>query len=117
MADSENGTVGYGRPPQRTQFPKGVSGNPKGRPKGTKSVAKLINNTLYRKVKLMIGGKRRTLPVLEAILLQVTDKAFKGDLQAGKFLVQLSQVAEAITKEKDGQKRLVVVLKGHDANL
>ena len=34
-----------------------------------------------------------------AILLQVTDKAFKGDLQAGKFLVQLSQVAEAITKE------------------
>ena len=29
-------TVGYGKPPKHTRFPKGRSGNPKGRPKGYK---------------------------------------------------------------------------------
>jgi hypothetical protein len=30
-------TVGYGAPPEATRFKKGVSGNPKGRPRGTES--------------------------------------------------------------------------------
>lgn len=31
--DGDDGTVGYGRPPQRSRFKKGKSGNPKGRPR------------------------------------------------------------------------------------
>ena len=30
---SDSYEVGYGKPPKSTQFEKGVSGNPKGRPK------------------------------------------------------------------------------------
>lgn len=29
--------VGYGRPPEETRFKKGQSGNPRGRPKGSKT--------------------------------------------------------------------------------
>ena len=34
---SDDYEVGYGKPPKHTQFTKGSSGNPKGRPRGTKN--------------------------------------------------------------------------------
>jgi Family of unknown function (DUF5681) len=36
-SNSASYEVGYGRPPAEHRFPKGVSGNPKGRAKGTQN--------------------------------------------------------------------------------
>ena len=36
---SDDYEVGYKKPPIHTRFKPGVSGNPKGRPKGTKNLA------------------------------------------------------------------------------
>jgi hypothetical protein len=36
--DSGDYQVGYGKPPKHTQFKPGKSGNPQGRPKGTKNL-------------------------------------------------------------------------------
>jgi hypothetical protein len=42
--------VGYGRPPQHTRFPKGQSGNPKGRPKGSRALASIWLRAMNEKV-------------------------------------------------------------------
>ncbi len=44
--------VGYGRPPEATQFKPGRSGNPNGRPKGAKSEDTIVRSVMHRKVAL-----------------------------------------------------------------
>ncbi len=50
--DNTSGTyeVGYKKPPRHTRFSKGISGNPRGRPKGTQNLVSVINDLLDRPV-------------------------------------------------------------------
>lgn len=73
--------VGYGRPPKRTQFKKGQSGNPKGRPKATKSVGTMLEEVFYRKIKVIENGKRQPVTMVEAILRQLVNGAVQGELR------------------------------------
>ena len=38
--------VGYGKPPRHSRFVKGRSGNPRGRPPGTKNLKTLLSEAL-----------------------------------------------------------------------
>ena len=49
--------VGFARPPRQTQFRKGTSGNPKGRPRGSKSLSTLLTETLDEKVVVRENGR------------------------------------------------------------
>jgi hypothetical protein len=88
-------TVGYGAPPEATRFKKGVSGNPKGRPKGSLNVATAFTKTLRERVVINEHGQRKTVTKLEAALKQLVNKAASGDLRALAQLVVLAQDAEA----------------------
>jgi hypothetical protein len=46
---SRDYAVGYGKPPVETQFQKGRSGNPGGRPRGTKTLMALLGEALSRR--------------------------------------------------------------------
>jgi uncharacterized protein DUF5681 len=87
--------VGYGAPPEATRFKKGVSGNPKGRPKGSLNVATVFTKTLRERVLINEHGQRKTVTKLEAALKQLVNKAASGDLRALAQLVALAQDAEA----------------------
>ena len=73
--------VGKGRPPLHTRFKPGQSGNPRGRPKGIKNSKVLLANALNRKIPINEGGRRRTVSVLEAILMRFVSMGLKGDLK------------------------------------
>ena len=74
--------VGYCRPPKHTQFPKGQSGNPDGRPKSQKSGQTDISELLDEPVEVKVGGKVRTMQPFEASLRQLARKALGGNLRA-----------------------------------
>jgi hypothetical protein len=89
-------SVGYGTPPEATRFRKGVSGNRRGRPKGSLNVATLFIKILRReKVVINENGQRKTVTKLEAALKQVINKAASGDIRALRELLELARYAEA----------------------
>jgi Family of unknown function (DUF5681) len=86
--------VGYGRPPKATRFKKGVSGNPKGRPKGSLNVATVFTKTLRERVVINEHGQRKTVTKLEAALKQMVNKAASGDQRSLRLLIELARDAE-----------------------
>jgi hypothetical protein len=89
--------VGYGKPPNGTRFRKGVSGNPKGRPKGTRNLATVLERTLQEKVVINENGIRKTVTKLEAAIKQLVNKAAGGDLLAMRQLTALAGSGEIET--------------------
>ena len=94
MNDDETYEVGFGKPPRRTQFAKGKSGNPRGRPKGALNVATMLERILEEEVIITQNGRRRTVTKLQAAIIQLTDKATGGDLKALQLLTSLLRSAE-----------------------
>jgi hypothetical protein len=89
---SENYEVGKGRPPLSTRWKPGQSGNPRGRPKGTKRLATILNEAMQQKIEINEKGQRRRISVWEAIVKTLRNNALKGDFKAISFL--LAQEAE-----------------------
>ena len=74
--------VGYKKPPRRTQFKPGQSGNPKGRPKKPKTVADVFLKQVSKNVTISIGGKVERKSMLEAIAIKHINKAATGDAKS-----------------------------------
>ncbi|MGY4334515.1 hypothetical protein ACVWWG_008932 [Bradyrhizobium sp. LB7.2] len=87
--------VGYGRPPPEHQFKPGQSGNKKGRPKGSKNEATIINKLLNRTIHIRENGRARKITVLEGILTQFANDALKGKDKSAAFLLNRKQLAES----------------------
>ncbi|WP_376717347.1 DUF5681 domain-containing protein [Bradyrhizobium sp. 62B] len=87
--------VGKGRPPKHSQFKKGVSGNPNGRPKRAPfSVAQAILNVLDGPAKYKEGGKVRIASRRELSARNYVRRALAGDIGSAAILLKLLAHAE-----------------------
>jgi hypothetical protein len=99
---------GYGRPPTRTQFRKGRSGNPKGRPRGSRNASTRLDEALKEQVVVSENGQRRKVTKLEAILKQLVNKAAQGDHRATRLLLahQIPRIEEHEASRSAAAERL-----------
>ena len=88
--------VGYRRPPRSTRYRRGVSGNPKGRPK-RKDKGLPYARILDRKVTIKDGLGARQVTAEEAFLLYLRKKALDGNEAAQERLGEI----QAFRREHD----------------
>lgn len=86
--------IGYGCPPKQYQFKKGQSGNPGGRPKGSKNAGEAVIENMRKRVPARINGKHITTNVQDAVIKAQIKKALDGDTRAAKFLMDWNEQAE-----------------------
>ena len=78
--------VGYGRPPKRTRFQPGRSGNPSGKRKRNKPRGDAIAAALEETLTVTEGGRRKRMRADAIIAKKLRTAALNGNILAAKFL-------------------------------
>jgi hypothetical protein len=78
--------VGFGKPPKRTRFKKGRSGNPDGRPRKKPDLYSELTKVLREKITITVDGQQEKVTVQQALLRRLRDQALRGEFWAQKLL-------------------------------
>ncbi len=89
MSEQEDDKVGYRKPPTRTRFQPGESGNPKGRRKGSVNLKTDLRSELSERIHIREGERSLKVSKQRAMLKAMVAKALKGDARAATVVLML----------------------------
>src|SRR5258708_4041552 len=96
-----NGKVGYRRPPSQYRFKRGVSGNPRGRPKGSKSLNQQLEAVFNAPISVQEGVRKSSVPRIVVVLRKQIDQALKGDTRAQHLVLQFAKAMGLISSRSE----------------
>ena len=88
-ASGVNYEVGYRKPPVRTRFKPGQSGNPRGRPKGTKNLKTDLMEELGEKIVIREGDRSQKVSKQRAVVKSLVARTLKGDARSATLLTSM----------------------------
>ena len=106
MANADNDGVGYGKPPKQTRFTKGKSGNPKGRPKGSRNFDTDLEEALAALVTVTKNGMPRQVSSQKAAMMRLVEKALNGDTRSLETYLRLAREHSTEQLAKTQERRL-----------
>jgi hypothetical protein len=93
--------VGFAKPPIATRFRKGQSGNPAGRPRGSKNISTILEQELEQRVVIRENGKQKSVTKRRASMKQFVNKAIAGDPRALQLLINYLRELELTPPQTD----------------
>ena len=108
-ADDPDPKAGYKCPPKSSRFQKGQSGNPKGRPRGSKSAIP-YEAVLGRKVVVRDNGIESHKTAAEAFLLHLARRGLDGDGAATRAAFESLEEART-TRTNTTRNRITAIIR------
>ncbi len=81
-----------------SRYKPGQSGNPKGRPRGSKNKSTILREILSQKVTVHQNGKTLKMNKLTVIMMTLVNKALAGDLRAISTLRPMIESMESASE-------------------
>lgn len=111
--------VGYKKPPKASQFQKGKSGNPGGKPGAlvrgggeSSELYKTVSKVKRRKISATQGDKVVKLSALEALVSQLFNEALRGDAKAREQFFRLVEKADLAALNGQVSEPLLITIIG-----
>jgi hypothetical protein len=117
IQESKADIIGYKHPPQEHQFRRGQSGNPSGRPKGSRNFKSELREELNELIRFRDGDREIEVSKQRALIKRLVASAIAGDQRASATLLGLCVRAFADADDDDAvEAPRIARLWKHSAN-